>query len=72
MRNFTHPNLVKKSYLYRGTPPRIVINRHIDKTTFRVNEITGVVPTSNSKFAVGVVVVVSTLVGSPMKKVRSK
>ena len=29
--NFNHPNFVKKSYLYRGVPPRIKIKKKIQK-----------------------------------------
>lgn len=35
-KNFTQPILVKKSYRYRGTPPRIKIKKHKHITNFKV------------------------------------
>lgn len=34
LRVFIHPNLVKKSYLYLGIPPRTTINKPINITNF--------------------------------------
>lgn len=38
-KNLTQPSFVKKSYLYRGTPPRIAIRKAIPRATFITNQI---------------------------------
>jgi len=35
-KNLTHPILVKKSYRYRGTQPRITIKKDKQRVIFRV------------------------------------
>jgi hypothetical protein len=39
-KNFTHPILVKKSYLYRGTQPRITIKNAKHKVNFEIKIVT--------------------------------